>query len=141
MNIIDQIIPTVVSGVILSGLSVLVGYFFRKYQSYKKEHETLAEIKKSFNTLLSEHRSVMKLMRDLTRVQIVDICEAAIYNGFIYENQLKCLCDIYAGYKQIDENTYTDELYEHVTRLPIKHSAKPASTSKYRNSVDKEGII
>ena len=124
MNV-EAIIQAVLVFLATSAVSAVGGFFFNKYRTSKKERQMMLEASKKLDGIVDEHAAVTVAMKNMIRSSITRVCEEAIHNGCITEDQLRNLCELYESYKGFgNTDKYVDQVFLRVIELPLTGTAR-----------------
>lgn len=109
---LEPAMPSIISGIALMLVGALVGWFSKKYKDYKKNQETIEEMRESFTIFIQEHKTNVLAIKNITRATILDMCDRAMRRGYMSDNHFKCLCELEESYHLLHGNSYVDEVIQ-----------------------------
>lgn len=137
---ISSAIPSIISGVALFVIGGLCSWILSTYNQLKSEHQSVNDMKKSFDSFCVEHKTMVLAMKNINRSVIVDICNRALRDGYISDVSYRCLCELEETYHMMHGNSYTDELIEKVKDLYKNQMHFPSVLATKSSAINKERI-
>lgn len=137
---ISPAIPSIISGVALLVIGGLCHWIFSTYNQLKSEHQSMNDMKNSFDSFCVDHKTMVMAMKNMNRAIIIDICNRALRDGYISDTSYRCLCELEETYHTMHGNSYTDELIEKVKELYKNQMHFPSVLTTKSSAINKERI-